>query len=154
MDNKRNRRSRRGQSPSLERELSTSEIETSQGNENVIEILSNSDNVSSVRDEELAQDSGTQNENEMQIWTQRISDETNKEVANLKKEMDAKLEKIMEEMKNNRKTQSVPYRRYREQNTPEQEPQNTQVMRTVKKTHLSQKIKNVKYRIILSGHLI
>ena len=30
MGNKRNRRSRRGQSPSLERELSTSEIETSQ----------------------------------------------------------------------------------------------------------------------------
>ena len=41
MGNKRNRRSRRGQSPSLERELSTSEIETSQGNETVIETLSN-----------------------------------------------------------------------------------------------------------------
>ena len=118
MGNKRNRRSRRGQSPSLERELSTSEIETSQGNETVIEILSNFENVSSVRDEEIALDSGTQNENEMQIWTQRKSDKTNKEVANLRKEMDEKLEKIMKEMKNNRRTQSVPNRRYREQNTP------------------------------------
>ena len=60
MGNKRNRRSRRGQSPSLERErerereLSTSEIETSQGNETVIETLSNFENVSSVRDEEIA----------------------------------------------------------------------------------------------------
>ena len=81
MGNKRNRRSRRGQLPSLERELSTSEIETSQGNETVIETLSNFENVSSVRDEEIALNSGTQNENEMQIWTRRISDKTNKEVA-------------------------------------------------------------------------
>ena len=116
MGNKRNRRSRRGQSPSLERELSTSEIETSQGNETVIETLSNFENVSSVRDEEIALDSGTQNENEMQIWTQRISDKTNKIVANLRKETDEKLEKILKEMKNNRRTQSVPNKRYRGQN--------------------------------------
>ena len=59
-------------------------------------------------------DSGTQNENEMQIWTQRITDKTNKEVTNLRKEMVEKLEKILKEMKNNRRTQSVPNRRYRE----------------------------------------
>ena len=118
MGNKRNRRPRQGRSPSLERELSASEIETSQGNETVIETLSNFGNVSSVRDEEIALDSGTQNENEMQIWTQRMTDKTNKEVTNLRKEMDEKLEKILKEMKNNRRTQSVPNRRYREQNTP------------------------------------
>ena len=100
------------------RELSTSEIETSQRNETVIETLSNFENVSSVRDEEIALDSGTQNENEMRIWTQRISDKTNKEVAKLRKEMGEKLEKILKEMKNNRRAQSVPNRRYREQNTP------------------------------------
>ena len=54
----------------------------------------------------------------MQIWTQRISDKTNIEVANLGKEMDEKLEKILKEMKSNRRTQSLPNRRYREQNTP------------------------------------
>ena len=118
MGNRKNRRSRRIQSPSLERELSASEIETSQGNETVIETLSNFENVSSVRDEEITLDSGTQNENEMQIWTQRITDKTNKEVTNLRKEMDEKLEKILKEMKNNRRTQSVPNRRYQEQNTP------------------------------------
>ena len=67
---------------------------------------------------EIALDSGTQNENEMQIWTQRITDKTNKEVAILRKEMDENLEKILKEMKNNRRTQSVPNRRYQEQNTP------------------------------------
>ena len=118
MGNRKNRRSRRIQSPSLERELSASEIETSQGNETVIETLSNFENVSSVRDEEITLDSGTQNENEMQIWTQRITDKTNKEVTNFRKEMDEKLEKILKEMKNNRRTQSVPNRRYQEQNTP------------------------------------
>ena len=54
----------------------------------------------------------------MQFWTQRISDKTNKEVASLRKEMDEKLEKILREMKNSTRTQSVPNRRYREQNTP------------------------------------
>ena len=54
----------------------------------------------------------------MQIWTKRISDKTNKEVANLRKEMDEKLEKILKKMKNSKRTQSVPNRRYREQNTP------------------------------------
>ena len=68
--------------------MSLSEIDKSQGNETVIETLSNFENVSSVRDEKIALDSGTQYENEMQIWTQRISDKANKEVANLRKEMD------------------------------------------------------------------
>ena len=88
--------------------MSTSAIETSQGNETVIETLSNFENVSSVRDEEIALDSGTKNENEMQFRTQRKSDKTNKEVANLRKEMDGKLEKILKEMKKNGRTLSVP----------------------------------------------
>ena len=97
--------------------MSTSEIATSQGNETVIETLSNFENVSSVRDDGTVLDSETQNENERQIWTQRISDKTNKEVANLRKEMDEKLLKVLKEMKNSR-TQSVPSRRYQERNTP------------------------------------
>ena len=52
MRNKRNRRSRKGQSPSLEKNLSASEAETSQGVETMIETLSKFDNVSSVRDRE------------------------------------------------------------------------------------------------------
>ena len=100
------------------RELSTSEIETSQGNETIIETLNNFEIVSSGRDEETALTSGSQNENEMQITTQRISGKTNKEVAALRKEMKEKLEKMLKEMKNNR-TQSVPSNKYQEQNTPQ-----------------------------------
>ena len=58
---------------------------------------------------------GSQNENEMQIWTLRTSDKTNK-VADLRKEMNEKLEKMLKEMKNNR-TQSVPSKKYQKQNT-------------------------------------
>ena len=67
---KRNRRSRRTQSPSLERDLSASEVETSQGNETtIIETLSNFDNVSSVRKGETALVSGSQNVDEIKVCT-------------------------------------------------------------------------------------
>ena len=61
MGNKRNRRSRGGKSPSLERDLSASEAEASQGNETMIETLCIFDNVSSVRDRETVLNDPTQN---------------------------------------------------------------------------------------------
>ena len=54
MGNKRNRRSGQAQSHSLERELSTSEVGTSQGNETIIETLIIFENISSVREGETA----------------------------------------------------------------------------------------------------
>ena len=98
MGNKRNRRFRRGQSPSLEKDLSASEAEASQGNETMIETLSNFDNVSSVRSREAVLIDHTQNENEMQVWTQRVTDNTNKEMAELRKELNEKLERMMKEV--------------------------------------------------------
>ena len=50
MGNKRNRRSRRAESPSFERDLSKSENETPRGNGTIIETLSNSERASSVRE--------------------------------------------------------------------------------------------------------
>ena len=119
MGNKRNRRSRHAQSPSVERDLSASEVETSQGNETTIETLSNFKNVGSVRKGETVLASGSQNEDEIQVWTQRITEKTNKELPDLRKEMNKKMEKMLKEMKNDRRAQSVPSRRYQEQNTPQ-----------------------------------
>ena len=48
-----------------------------------------------------------QNENEMQVWTQRMTDSANREMAELRKEMNKKLEKMMKEVKNSRRMQSV-----------------------------------------------
>ena len=69
MGNKRNRRPIQAQSPSVERALSASEVETSQGNETTIETLSNFENVGSVREGETVLAKGSQNEDQMQVWT-------------------------------------------------------------------------------------
>ena len=55
----------------------------------------------------------------MQVWTPGIFEKTNKELSDLRKEMNRKMEKMLKEMKNSRKAQSVPNRRYQEQNTPQ-----------------------------------
>ena len=99
--------------------MSASEVEKSQGNETIIEALSNFENNSSVREGERALVSGSQNEDEIQVWTQKITDKTNKEVSDLRKEMNEKLEKMLKEMKNSRRAQSVSSRRYQELNTPQ-----------------------------------
>ena len=78
MGNNRNRRSRRGQWPSFEREISDSEAEASRSIETMTETLSNFDNVSSVRNREAVLIDTTQNENEMQVWTQRVTDNKEK----------------------------------------------------------------------------
>ena len=108
MAKKRNRRSTRRQSPSLEKYLRASEAEASQGNETMIETLRNFDNSRSVRGREAVLNDSTHNEIEMQVWTQKVTDKTNKEMAELKKEMNEKLEKVLREVTNSRRTQSIP----------------------------------------------
>ena len=76
MGNKRNRRSRRAQSTSPERDSSASEVRTFLCYETLIETLSNFENVSSVREGERAIVSGSQNEEKKQVWTQIITDKT------------------------------------------------------------------------------
>ena len=117
MGNKRNRRPRQAQSPLLERDLSATEVETSQSNETTIETLSSFENVGSVREGALV--GGFQNEDDMQVWTQRITEKTNKGVSVPRKETIKKLEKVLKELKNSRRAQSVPSRGYQEQNTPQ-----------------------------------
>ena len=55
----------------------------------MIETLCIFDNVSSVRDRETVLIDPTQNENETQVWTQRV---TRKKKTELRKEMNEKLE--------------------------------------------------------------
>ena len=85
MGNRRNRRCRRGQSPSLVRDLRDSEAEVLQSNKILIETLSNFDDVSSVRGIEAVSIDATRNENEMQVLTQKMADKTNKEMSELTK---------------------------------------------------------------------
>ena len=73
MGNERNKRSRRAQSPLLKRAPSGSEAEASQGEETMIETFSNFENVSSVKNREAVLIDPTQNDNEMQVWRQRVN---------------------------------------------------------------------------------
>ena len=50
----------------------------------IIETLSKFDNVSSVRDRETVLIDPTQNENEMQVWMQRVTNNTKREMAELR----------------------------------------------------------------------
>ena len=53
----------------------------------------------------------------MQVWAQRVADNTIKEMAALRKEIIEKLEKMMREMKNNRRMQSIPIKKNNGQTT-------------------------------------
>ena len=99
--------------------MSASESETSKNNETIIETPSKFANVGSAREGETALVSGSQNEDDVQVWTQRLTEKTNKEVSDLRKEMNEKLENMLKEMKNSRRAQSVTNKRYQEQNTPQ-----------------------------------
>ena len=79
--------------------MSASEAKASQGNETMIETLSSYDNVSSLRDREAALVDPAQNENEMQIWTQIVTDNTNNKMSKLRIELNEKLEKLIREAK-------------------------------------------------------
>ena len=91
------------------REIRAPEAEASQGIETLIETLGNFDYVSSVRSREAALIDTTQKENEMQVWTQRVTDNTNRELAELRNEWKAR--KMMREAKNSRRRQSVSNRK-------------------------------------------
>ena len=60
----------------------------------------------------------------MQAWTRRINDETNKEMSELRKEMNEKLEEMMREVKNSKRTESVPNKKNCEQTTARKETPN------------------------------
>ena len=77
----------------------TSEVETSQGNGTTIETLSNFENVDTDREGKTTLVSGSQNEDERQVWTQRITEKTKKEVSDLRKKMNKKLEKTLRDEK-------------------------------------------------------
>ena len=88
MSNKRKRRSRRGQLPSLEREMSASEAEVTRGNGTMIDTLNNFDfisPVSSVSSEKWFSFATTQNENEMQVWAKGVTNKTKQRNGRIRK---------------------------------------------------------------------
>ena len=71
MGNKRNRRSKRADSPSLERENSASETDNNQGNETLVHFPNN-ENVSETYSLRTQLAEPSRDDNEMEAWSQRV----------------------------------------------------------------------------------
>ena len=108
MGNKRNRRSRRLETPSLDREVEVTKIETPRtGNEALVDL-------SNVVQENLGGNSSenqltepSQMSNEMQVWTQIVERKNNDRIEKMREEMENKLEAILREIKSNKSASTV-----------------------------------------------
>ena len=103
MGNKRNRRSRKLETPSPEREVNNTQLESpNAGNETSTNINVNvqenlGDNTS---ENQLAEPSQTSNE--IQVWTQILEQKSNDRKTKMGEEMDNKLETILKEIRSNK----------------------------------------------------
>ena len=108
MGNKRNRRSRRLETPSPDREVEVTQIETPRtGNEALVDlsnvVLENLGGISS--ENQLTEPS--QMSNEMQNWTQIVERKNNDRIEKMREEMENKLEAILREIKSNKSASTV-----------------------------------------------
>ena len=108
MGNKRNRRSRRLETPSPDREVEVTQIETPKtGNEALVDL-------SNVVKENLGGNSSenqltepSQMSNEMQVWTQIMEQKNNDRIEKMREEMENKLGAILREIKFNESASTV-----------------------------------------------
>ena len=102
MGNKRNRRSRRLETPSPEKVNHTQFETPNTGNETLTNLNENvqgylGDNVS---ENQLAEPSQTSNE--IQVWTQSLEQKSNDRITKMREEIDDKLESILKEIRSNK----------------------------------------------------
>ena len=108
MGNKRNRRSRRLETPSPDRNPIGAQVDTStQGNETLT-------NFNSVLQENLGENVSenpmvepSQISNEIQAWTQIIEQKNNDRIERMREEIDNKFEAILKEIKSNKSASTV-----------------------------------------------
>ena len=108
MGNKRNRRSRRLETPSPDRNPIEAQVDTStQGNETLT-------NFNSVLQENLGENASenpmvepSQISNEIQVWTQIIEQKNNDRIERMREEIDNKFEAILKEIKSNKSASTV-----------------------------------------------
>ena len=108
MGNKRNRRSRRHETPSPERELSETQVETPmQGNETLT-------NVSTVIQEPLGENENrssliepSQISNEIQVWTENFEQKNKDRIMKMREEMENKFDAILKEIRTSKTTSTI-----------------------------------------------
>ena len=108
MGSKRNRRSRRPKTPSPEREIGKTQVESpNTGNETLT-------NFNTVVQDSLGENNPenqliepSQISNEIQAWTELFEQKNNDRIERLREEMDNKFEAILREIKTNKNTSTV-----------------------------------------------
>ena len=103
MGNKRSRRSRRLETPSPDREVEVTQIETpTAGNEALIDlsIVAQGNLGENSSENQLTEPS--QMSNEMQVWTQILEQKNNDRIEKMREEMENKLEAILREIRSNK----------------------------------------------------
>ena len=108
MGNKRNRRSRRHETPSPERELSETQVETPmQGNETLT-------NVSTVIQEPLGENENrssliepSQISNEIQVWPENFEQKNNDRIVKMREEMENKFDAILKEIRTSKTASTI-----------------------------------------------
>ena len=108
MGNKRNRRSRRLETPSPERELNETQVETStQGNITLTNTESNTQG--NLDNDELRSQliEPSQLSNEIQAWTENFERKNNDRITKMREEMENKLDAILKEIKSNKSVSTV-----------------------------------------------
>ena len=132
MGNKRNRRSRRLETPSPEREVEVTQVETPiTGNE----TLTNSNTVVQRKlgennpEDQLIEPSVVSNE--IQAWTQIMEQKNNDRIEKMREEMENKLETILKEIKSNKSASTATNPRSEINENRDQQPSGSKIDRSI-----------------------
>ena len=101
MGSKRNRRSRRVESQSLDRDENTSETSFTQGNATLVGV---SENVNNVLDRNLGSELTelSQMSNEIEVISQRLTEQNNDKMSQIEEQLNTKFEEILKEIRTNK----------------------------------------------------
>ena len=101
MGNKRNRRSRRVESQSSDRDENTSETSFTQGNATLVGV---SENVNNVLDRNLGSEltEPSQISNEIEVISQRLTEQNNDKMSLIEEQLNNKFEEILKEIRTNK----------------------------------------------------
>ena len=126
MGNKRNRRSRRLETPSPERELNETQVKTStQGN--ITLIMGNLDN-DELRSQLIEP---SKLSNEIQAWTENFEQKINDRITKMTEEMENKLDAILKEMKSNKSVSTVTNSRSEMDDIQNMQPSGSKTNRSI-----------------------
>ena len=117
MGNKRNRRSRRIESQSSDREENTSETSFTQGNATLVDV---SENFNNIFDRNLSSEltEPSQISNEIEAITQRLSEQNSNKMTQIEQQLNSKFEAILKEIRTNRESNLINDEEDAENNRP------------------------------------